>query len=351
MESRSAAHGHVSGPLSDIPDQAGGRVVIQSRYGGPEVLRLARRPRPRPSEGEVLVRVHAASVNARDWHVMRGEPRLARLLDRTLFGARRPRAATRGTDLAGVVEAIGNGVTAWQPGDAVFGEGIGTFADYAVASADQLAAVPSGTSFQEAATLPLAATTALLCLEEARLKPGSSVLVNGASGGVGTFVVQVAKTRGLHVTAVVSTRNIALARSAGADAVIDYTTTDFTRTGHTYDAVVDLVGNRRLRDLRRSVRPGGSLVLSGGGTPGTGRFVGPMRLLIGAMAVARFQPFAVTVPQAVPNSRTLAHIADLVGSGSLRPLIDRTFPLQDAAEAIRYVETEHPRGKVVLTTA
>jgi NADPH:quinone reductase-like Zn-dependent oxidoreductase len=247
-------------------------------------------------------------------------------MDRTMFAARRPRVATRGTDLAGVVEAVGNSVTAWQPGDAVFGEGIGTFADYAVAVADQLAAVPAGTSFQEAAALPLAATTALLCLEKARLKPRGFVLVNGASGGVGTFAVQAAKTRGLHVTAVVSTRNVALARSLGADAVIDYMTTNFTRTGHTYDAVVDLVGNRRLHDLRRSVRPGGSLVLSGGGTPGSGRLVGPLRLLIGAMAVARFQPFEVTVPQAVKDSRTLAHVADLVGSGSLQPLIDRRFP-------------------------
>ena len=349
MERRRVEDDAVPGPQTADPDRTGGRVVTQTRYGGPQVLRLAQLPRPRPGEGKVLVRVHAASVNARDWHVMRGEPRLARLMDRTMFAARRPRVATRGTDLAGVVEAVGNGVTAWQPGDAVFGEGIGTFADYAVASADQLAAVPAGSSFQEAATLPLAATTALLCLNEASLKPGGPVLIHGASGGVGTFAVQAAKSRGLHVTAVVSTRNIALVRSLGADAVIDYTTTDFTRTGHTYDAVVDLVGNRRLHDLRRSVRPGGSLVLSGGGSPGNGRLVGPLRLLIGSMAVARFQPFEVTVPQAVPDTRTLAHVADLVGSGNLRPLIDRTFPLEDAAAAIRYVETEHPRGKVIIT--
>jgi NADPH:quinone reductase-like Zn-dependent oxidoreductase len=343
--------GATPSPLSVSSNPKGGRVVTQARYGGPEVLRLTRQPRPHPGEGEVVVRVQAASVNARDWHVMRGEPRVARLMDRTMFAARRPRIATRGTDLAGVVEAVGDGVTAWQPGDAVFGEGIATFADYAVAFADQLAPVPAGASFEEAATLPLAATTALLCLDEASLEPGGSVLINGASGGVGTFAVQVAKTRGLHVTAVVSTRNIALVDSLGADAVIDYTTTDFTRTGDSYDAVVDLVGNRRLQDLRRSVRPGGSLVLSGGGTPGNGRFVGPLRLLIGAMAVARFQPFEVTVPQSLPDARTLAHIADLVVSGSLRPLIDRTFPLEDAAVAVRYVETEHPRGKVVLTIA
>jgi NADPH:quinone reductase-like Zn-dependent oxidoreductase len=260
--------GATRGPQSAGSDPMADRAVTQARYGGPEVLRLTRRPRPHPGEGQVLVRVHAASVNARDWHVMRGESRLARLMDRTMFAARRPRVATRGTDLAGVVEAVGKGVTAWQPGDAVFGQGIGTFGDYAVASADQLAALPAGTSFQEAANLPLAATTALLCLDKVRLEPGGSVLVNGASGGVGTLAVQAAKTRGLHVTAVVSTRNIALVRSLGADAIIDYTSTDFTRTGHTYDAVVDLVGNRRLHDLHRSVRPGGSLVLSGWWHPG-----------------------------------------------------------------------------------
>lgn len=337
------------GPLSASSDPVDGRAVTQVRYGGPEVLRLTRQPLPHPGEGQVLVRVRAASVNARDWHVMRGEPRLARLMDRTLFAARRPRIATRGTDLAGVVEAVGTGVTAWQPGDAVFGEGIGTFADYAVASADQLAALPADTSFHEAAALPLAATTALLCLDEAALASGDSVLINGASGGVGTFAVQAAKTRGQRLTAVVSTRNIAVLRSLGADAVVDYTTTDFTRTGHTYDAVVDLVGNRRLQDLRRSVRPGGSLVLSGGGTPGNGRLAGPLRLLIGAMAVARFQPFEVKVPQSMPDARTLAHVADLVVSDGLRPLIDRTFALEDAAAALRYVETEHPQGKVVLT--
>ncbi|MFC7723655.1 NAD(P)-dependent alcohol dehydrogenase [Nocardioides sp. GCM10028917] len=341
--------GAAPSPLSARSDPTGGRAVTQTRYGGPEVLRLTRRPRPHPGEGQVLVNVQAASVNARDWHVMRGEPRVARLMDRTLFAARRPRIATRGTDLAGVVESVGDGVTTWKPGDTVFGEGIGAFADYAVASADQLAVMPAGTSFQEAAALPLAATTALLCLDETSLEPGGSILINGASGGVGTFAVQAAKARGLHVTAVVSTRNIGLVRSLGTDAVIDYTATDFTRTGRTYDAVVDLVGNRRLRDLRRSVRSGGTLVLSGGGIPGNGRLVGPLRLLIGATAVARFQPFEVKVPQAVPNSPTLARVADLVGSGSLRPLIDRTFPLMDAAAAVRYVETEHPRGKVVLT--
>jgi NADPH:quinone reductase-like Zn-dependent oxidoreductase len=295
--------------------------------------------------------VQAASVNARDWHVMRGEPRLARLLDRTVFASRRPRLATRGTDLAGVVTGVGADVTRWKPGDAVFGEGIGTFAEYALASADQLAAVPAGMPFDQAATLPLAATTALLCLDETGLAPGGEVLVNGASGGVGTFAVQLAKAMGLHVTAVVRTRNTPLVRSLGADEVVDYTVTDFTRSGRAYDAVVDLVGNRRLRELRRSVRPGGRLVLSGGGTSGKGRIVGPLRLLLGATAAARFLPFEVVVPQAVPTTATLERIAGVIGSGHVKPVIDRTFPLEEAAAAVRYVETEHARAKVVITVS
>ena len=219
----------VPGSAPFAPEPATGRAVTQSRYGGPEVLELTRLPRPGPGPAQVLVRVHAASVNARDWHVMRGEPRLARFMDRTVFATRRPRLATRGTDLAGIVAAVGADVTLWKPGDAVFGEGIGTFAEYALASADQLAAVPGGMPFAQAATLPLAATTALLCLDEAGLMPGGEVLINGASGGVGTFAVQLAKVMGLNVTAVVSTRNVPLVRSLGADEVVDYTVTDFTR--------------------------------------------------------------------------------------------------------------------------
>jgi D-arabinose 1-dehydrogenase-like Zn-dependent alcohol dehydrogenase len=174
-----------------------GRAVTQTGYGGPEVLRLTEVPLPVPGAGEVLVRVHAASVNARDWHVMRGEPRVARLMDRTLFGRRGPRVAVRGTDFAGVVEAVGTDVTAWRPGDVVFGEGVGTFAQRAIASANRVAAVPAGTTFEQAAALPLAAATALLCLDETGLEAGGRVLVNGASGGVGTFAVQAAKAMGL----------------------------------------------------------------------------------------------------------------------------------------------------------
>lgn len=331
------------------PRRRAGRVVAQFRYGGSEVLQVSVQPRPEPAAGEVLVRVHAASVNARDWHVMRGEPRVARLMDRTVFGRRGPRVPVRGTDFAGVVEATGPGVTRWRCGDAVFGEGVGTFADYAVASADQVASLPRGMLFEEAAALPLAAATALLCLDETGLEAGGTVLVNGASGGVGTFAVQAAKAMGLHVSAVVSTRNIELVESLGADEVIDYLTTDFTWTGRRWDAVVDLVGNHRLRGLRRVVRSGGRLVLSGGGNSGDGRILGPMKLLVGAMALARFQPFEVRAPQAVPTTEVLERVAGMVPGDQLRPVVDQTFPLHETAAAVRRVETEHTRGKVVIT--
>jgi NADPH:quinone reductase-like Zn-dependent oxidoreductase len=327
------------------------RAVAQQRYGAPDVLTLTRRPMPLPGPGEVVVAVHAASVNARDWHIMRGEPRLARLLDRSTFGARRPRVATRGTDLAGVVEAVGEGVTRWRPGDEVFGEGIGSFAGHARAPAHQLAAVPDGVTFEEAAALPLAATTAMLCVTAAQPAPGSQVLINGASGGVGTFAVQLAKHLQLHVTAVVSPRNTELARKLGADRVIDYTSSDFTDGDRQYDVVIDLVGNRRLRALRQAVKPGGALVLSGGGVSGHGRIVGPLRLLIGATATARFLHFQVLTPQASPTTALLEQIGELVAAKEITPIIDRRFPLEQTADAIRYLETEHAKAKVVLSLA
>lgn len=324
--------------------------VAQDHYGGPDVLQVVRTARPVPRDGEALVRTRAASVNARDWHVMRGEPRLARLLDRDTFALRRPRAATRGTDLAGVVEAVGPGVTRWRVGDAVFGEGTGSFADFALARADQLAAIPDGVTFEQAAALPLAATTALMCVEAVRPAPGRHVLVNGASGGVGTLVVQMARSRGARVTAVVSSRNVAQTERLGADRVIDYTLDDFTSGPDRYDAVIDLVGNRRLRDLRRAVRPGGALVLSGGGVPGRGRIVGPLGLLMRAALAGRFLGVAVRLPQARPDSVTLTRVADLVATREIAPVVDRTFPLVEAPAALHYVETEHARAKVLITT-
>jgi NADPH:quinone reductase-like Zn-dependent oxidoreductase len=326
------------------------RAVVQRVYGPPDVLEMGSIPTPAPGQGEVLVRVRAASINARDWHVMRGEPRLARILDRRAFGLRGPRVATRGTDVAGTVEAVGDGVTRWRVGDHVFGEGTATLADHAVVPAEQLAGIPTGMGFDEAATLPLAATTALLCLDAADPAPGDSILVNGASGGVGTFAIQLAKARGLRVTAVVSPRNRAIADSLGADRVIDYTADDFTRDGSVHDVVVDLVGNRGLSDLRRVVRPGGALVLSGGGSSGQGRLVGPLRLLVWGQVYGSIRGLRVLTPQAAPDAGLLARIADLASTGQVVPVVDRRFRLEDAADAIRYMEVQHARGKVVVTT-
>ncbi len=327
------------------------RAVLQHRYGSPDVLEVSTIPTPSPGPDEVLVRVRAASINARDWHVMRGEPRLARLLDRSSFGLRRPRVAIRGTDLAGTVEAVGAEVTRWRVGDHVFGEGVAAFADHAVVPAHQLAALPDGLGFDEAASLPLAGTTAKLIIDAADPAPGNTVLVNGASGGVGTFVIQLAKARQLYVTAVVSSRNVSLARSLGADRVIDYTVEDFTLEGVQHDVVVDLVGNRGLRELRRASRPGGAIVLSGGGISGTARLIGPLRLLIWGQLYGSLPGIRVVVPQAVPDADALERVAQLVAAQQLRPVIDRRFRLEDAADAIRYMETEHTSGKVILTTS
>ena len=325
------------------------RAVVQDRYGTSDVLRACDVPRPAPATGEVLVRLEAASVNARDWHIMRGEPRIARLMDRSIFGWRGPRVRVRGTDFAGVVEGVGPGVADWAVGDPVFGEASATLAEYVVAPVGAMARVPAGVSMEQAAALPLAATTALECLQAADPRPGSTVLVNGASGGVGTFVIQLATAMGLHVTAVCSTRNGDQARSLGAEVVIDYATDDFVTSGPTYDLVIDLVGNRSLRDLRGRVKPGGSLVLSGGGVPGSGRFVGPIGLLVQAQLTKRRPGPVMHTPTAHPRRESLEDLADQVARGVITPTIEKVFGLEDAAAALRHLESEHARAKVVVS--
>jgi NADPH:quinone reductase-like Zn-dependent oxidoreductase len=302
-----------------------------------------------PGSGEVLVRVLASSVNARDWHLMRGEPRVARFLDRSVFGNRAPRVRVRGTDFAGVVEAVGSADSDWHVGDRVFGEADGAIADRVVAPADHLATIPDGLTFQQAAALPLAGTTAALCLDAADPTDGQRILVNGASGGVGTFAVQLARHRGLHVTAVCSARNTDLVAGLGAQTVIDYREEDFALRADRYDVVLDLVGNRRLRDLRRVLGPGGTLVLSGGGVSGDGKVIGPLALLTRAALFSKLTGTRIVVPQATPSATALEQLAELASAGVIAPVVDRVFPLDRAAEAIRYLETEHARAKVVIS--
>jgi NADPH:quinone reductase-like Zn-dependent oxidoreductase len=338
------------------PTIDGMKAIVQQRYGTVEALRLADIERPAPGAGEVLVRVRAAAVNARDWHIMRGDPYLARFAMPAMFGRRGPRRAVRGSDFAGVVEAVGAGVTQFVAGDEVYGdlrEGDGAFAEYACAPVGLVGRKPAGLTFEQAAAVPLAGTTALAAVRDfARVQPGQHLLVNGASGGVGTFAVQLAKAFGATVTGVCSTRNAELVAGLGADHVVDYTREDFTKAGRRYDAVLDLVGNRTLGECRRVLADGGVLVLAGGGVSNGGRpgLFGPMGLTIRAQLAARLgDRRIVPMLNVAPSAQSLATLREYLESGEVVPAVDRTYPLERAAEAVRYLEIEHARAKVVVT--
>ncbi|MBQ1042115.1 NAD(P)-dependent alcohol dehydrogenase [Micromonospora sp. C32] len=325
------------------------RAIVQDRYGPPETLTLTDVDTPVPAADEVLIRVEAAALNAYDWHVMRGDPRLSRLA----LGLARPRARIRGRDVAGRVEAVGAQVRQVRPGDAVFadlGEADGAFAEYVCVPERLVAPRPANLTPEQAAALPLAGVTALQGLRDAgQVRPGHRVLINGASGGVGTLAVQLAKAFGATVTGVCSTRNVDLVRSLGADHVVDYTRDDFTRAGERYDVVFDLVGNRSLRALRGALTPDGTLVLSGGGVYRGGSLVGPVGLLARGRLTA---PFVRQRIVALATSAGRAHLDVLrehAEAGRLTPVIDRTYPLHEVPDAIRYLETEHARAKVVIT--
>ncbi|BCJ45721.1 NADPH:quinone reductase [Actinoplanes ianthinogenes] len=318
---------------------------MQDRYGGPEQLRWTEVATPEPGDGEVLIATRAASLNAWDWHFMRGDPYLMRL-PRNLT---RPAHRIRGRDVAGEVAAVGAGVTEFRVGDPVFadlGAREGTFAEFVRAPRELVAPKPAGLSMIEAAALPLAAGAALGCLREAGLTAGQRLLINGASGGVGTFAVQIAKAFGAEVTAVCSTRNVDLVTELGADHVIDYHREDFARRPGRFDVVLDLVGNRTLADLRSK---GGTVVLSGGGTSRGGSFLGPFPLVVRGMLAARTTRQRIILPEPAPSRATLETLGAMTGSGALTPVVDRTYPLAEAADAMRYLETEHARAKVVLT--
>ncbi|MFC7546876.1 NAD(P)-dependent alcohol dehydrogenase [Plantactinospora sp. GCM10030261] len=325
------------------------KAIVQDRYGPPETLSLADVDTPVPASGEVLVRVEAAALNAYDWHAMRGDPRIARLA----LGRSAPRARIRGRDFAGRVEAVGTDVRQVRPGDAVFGDlgdANGAFAEYVCVPEALVAPKPVNLTSRQAAALPLAGTTALMGLCDAgRITSGQHVLINGASGGVGTLAVQLATLHGATVTAVCSTRNVDLARSLGADHVVDYTRDDFTRDSRRYDVVFDLVGNRSLTALRRVLTPTGRVVLSGGGVYRGGSLLGPVGLIMRGRLLAPFVRHRVVVLATAPDRRYLDTLRAHAEAGRITPVIDRTYPLHEVPQAIRYLEGEHARAKVVIT--
>jgi NADPH:quinone reductase-like Zn-dependent oxidoreductase len=299
-------------------------------------------------DNEVLLRVRAAGVNIADWAVMRGLPYIAR----PVYGMGKPKNPVRGTDVAGAVEAVGASVTRFRPGDEVFGWSGhlgGAFAEYVSVAEDALVLKPAKLTFEQAAALPMAGTVALLALRDGKVQAGQKVLVNGASGGIGTFAVQMAKSFGADVTGVTSTKNVDLVRSIGADHVIDYTKVDFTRTGQRYDFILDNVANRSLSDLRRALTPKGTLVPNGGGFDH--RWIASGGRLIAAKLSFAFGSQNVLTFIASPKLENLAALAEFVEGGKVTPVIDRTYPLNETAEAIRYLGEGHARGKVVVTVS
>jgi NADPH:quinone reductase-like Zn-dependent oxidoreductase len=315
-------------------------------YGGPEVLQFTAVDKPVPTDRQVLVRVHAAALNPLDWHYMRGKPYVMRL--GTGMGA--PTEPRLGVDFAGVVEAVGTQVQGFAPGDRVFGARNGALAEYVTVSQDRnLVPMPPGLSFEQAAGIPIAALTALQALrDEARLQPGQRVLINGASGGVGTFAVQIAKALGAEVTAVCSTRNLDLVRSLGADHVIDYTRDDFADGSQRYDAIIDMVGSQGLLKSRAALEPQGAFVIVGGPD---GAWLGPLVQPLKALAIDPFVSQRYSMVNATLNAPDLAHLASMIAAGKLTPVVDQVFPLQRARDAVAYLEQGRARGKVIVSFA
>ena len=324
------------------------KAIVRDNYGPSDVLELEDLGKPEPGDGEVLVRVHATSVNPADWHILRGDPYVSRLQ----LGLREPKDRVLGCDVAGRVETVGKNVTILRPGDEVFGSpfmhGFGAFAEHLRISEDLLAPKPANLSFEEAAAVPLAASTALQGLRDhGHIESGHRVLIVGASGGVGTFAVQIAKSFDAEVTGVCSTRNVEMVRSLGADHVIDYTQEDFTQSGRNYDLIFQLAGTRSPSECRRALSPEGTLVLSSGESDG--RWIGPVGRIIRAALLSPFVKQKLTSFTVKPNKEDLLFLKQLIESGKLTPLIDRTYPLSEVPEAIRYLEEGHARGKVVIS--
>jgi NADPH:quinone reductase-like Zn-dependent oxidoreductase len=322
------------------------KAIIHETYGSPDVLELRDVERPVASDGQVLVRVRAASANPLDWHFLRGEP----FVMRAQFGLRLPKRTNVGNDVAGVVETVGKNVSRFKPGDEVFGDVNGSFAEYVAAPEELLESKPANLTFEQAAAVPVAALTALQGLRDrGGIRAGRRVLIIGASGGVGTFAVQIAKTFDAHVTGVCSTRNVDMVRSLGADDVVDYTKEDFTKRGGTYDVIFQLAGAASPLACRRALRPKGTLLLSSGES--SGRWIGPITRILAALVESPFVGQRLVPFIAKRSADDLRVVKGLIESGKVTPVIDRTYPLSEAADAIRYVEAGHTRGKVVVTMA
>ena len=320
------------------------RAIVQDGYGLAEALELREVERPTVSSGEVLVQVHAAGVDRGVWHLMTGLPYPVRLA----YGLRRPRTATPGMDLAGVVVGVGADVTRFRPGDEVLGIGIGTFAEYARAPEAKLVAKPAGLTFEQAAVVAISGATALQAVRDhGRVAPGQQVLVVGASGGVGSYAVQIAKAYGAEVTGVASTSKLDLVRSLGADHVVDYTRDDFADGSRRYDVIIDIGGNAGLSRLRRALTPTGTAVITGGETGG--RWLGGYDRQLRASLLSRFVGQRLTTFINKEALADLMALAELLEAGQVVPAVDRAFPLAEAARAVRYVEEGRARGKVVVT--
>ena len=327
---------------SEAPATTTMKAIVQEEYGGPEQLQLRDIPKPELDDDGVLVRVRAASLNALDWRVMRGHPYIVR----TDEGWRRP-SLIRGVDLAGEVEAVGKNVTQFKPGDEVYGERSGSLAEFLVAKEERLALKPSNLTFEEAAAVPLAALTALQGLrDKAQVEPGQEVLINGAGGGVGTFAVQIAKWLGAAVTGVCGPDKVELVRSLGADRVIDYSREDFTRTDERYDVLFDIGGNRPLRRCKRVLTSTGRLIFVG--MPSF-RFGLPLLRVLGGILGSRFSDRTALGFITQHSQDDLIVVKKLIEAGELTPVVDRTYPLTETPEAMRYVEQNHAKGKVVIT--
>jgi NADPH:quinone reductase-like Zn-dependent oxidoreductase len=325
------------------------KAIVQERFGSPDVLRLVEIERPDIGPGEVLVRVRAAALNPYDWHMLRGDPMIARLIPKAV-GVTRPRNPVAGLDAAGVVDRVGAGVSGLQQGDEVLGFCPGALAEYAKCGADNLVRKPASLTFEQAATLPIAATTALRGVSGVgQVRDGDRVLIIGAAGGVGHFAVQLAANLGAEVTGVCGPGGTDLVRSLGAARVIDYTSADFTSERARYDVIFDNVGNRPLRLVRRALTPAGTLVLNGGGPPG--KVIGAIAPMLGAAAVNGLVRQHLRFLPSRQDKEELSTLVALVDDGKLTAVIDRAYPLADTADGLRYVEAGHVHGKVVVTVA